>query len=363
MNTIEIKGIDVSKYQGIIDWNKVKSSGIKFVMIRIGIGSYNGKTCRKDEYFDRNVTEAYKAGIHIGCYFYSYALSVEAVKKEAEFVINAISAHKGKLSYPVVYDLEDNIQIGIGKKILTDMIFAFGNTIEKAGYYFMLYSNPSWLKYNLDENRLKRFDLWLAQWTAKPTYSGNYGIWQSGVGRVPGIEGNVDIDTAYKDYENIIKSKKLNWYTEQVQIIPDTHKIKPGDIIRIVGDKYYNGVPIPQWVKNKRWTVDEVFSDRVLINKDENGTGRLNSSIRISDVSAYISNETSTKNIKAGDIVKIVGTTYYTGAIMPEWVRNKEWIVSAVCGDRIVVNKSTDGQSAINSAVRMNDIMIVKGST
>ena len=117
-----VKGIDVSKWQGEIDWNKVKADGIKFAMIRLGYGSADGNSCGLDGYFEKNVSNALKAGINIGCYFYSYATSVAAAKKEAAYVVNVLQKYKGVFTYPVAFDLEDKTQQGLGKTVLTDMV-------------------------------------------------------------------------------------------------------------------------------------------------------------------------------------------------------------------------------------------------
>ena len=136
-----VNGIDVSKWQGNIDWKKVKADGIDFAMIRLGYGSADGKSCGIDSYFEKNVANAIAAGVDIGCYFYSYALSVDAAKREAEYVVGVLSKYKGVFTYPVAFDLEDKSQVALGKNVLTDMVIAFGDTIEKAGYYCSLYSN------------------------------------------------------------------------------------------------------------------------------------------------------------------------------------------------------------------------------
>ncbi len=210
-----IKGIDVSKWQGAIDWAKVAGDGVKFAMIRLGYGSADGTACGVDRYFQKNVEGALANGIAVGCYFYSYGLSVEAVKKEAAFTIKQLAKYKGKILYPIAYDLEDVSQEYLGKKTLTDMVTAFCSAVEAAGYYATFYSNPNWLTYKLDTPALARFDLWLAQWGNSPTYKGHsYGMWQrSCTGRVAGITGNVDMNTAYYDYEARIKKDRLNGYT------------------------------------------------------------------------------------------------------------------------------------------------------
>lgn len=201
---MEYKGIDVSKWQGVIDWAKVKSSGIQFAIIRSSCG-----TTYLDPQLQANVKGCEANGIPYGFYHYTYAKTVAEAEKEAEYFLKAIAGYSP--SYPVYFDIEDNNLQGLGKTLLTDMTVAFCGKLEKAGYYSAVYANKYWLSSILDYSRLARFDCWLAQYSTQATWDGNYGIWQfSSRGKVNGIIGNVDMDTAYKDYAAIISKLKLN---------------------------------------------------------------------------------------------------------------------------------------------------------
>lgn len=240
---------------------------MKFAMIRLGYGSADGSACGLDGWFERNVQRAVKAGVEVGCYFYSYATSVTAANKEAAFVVSVLQKYKGVFTYPAAFDLEDKTQQNLGKTVLTDMVIAFGDAIEKAGFYCSLYSNLDWLKNRLDDSRLKRFDHWLAQWASAPTYDGAFGMWQnSSKDSVNGISGNVDTDVAYKDYPAVIKGAKLNGFTssDQKPSVPaqpeepdpqPSSSFRKGDLVKITGTKYYSGKTIPAWVKAKNWYV------------------------------------------------------------------------------------------------------------
>ena len=167
---MNIKGIDVSVWQGKIDWKKVKASGIVFAMIRVGYGSSQGNDCKMDTYFKANVEGALAAGVEVGIYFYSYAKSAQAAAlfdmpqaSEAPRVVEQIAPYKGRILYPVAYDLEDSKQAGLGRDVLTAMVTAFCTTIEAAGYYASFYCNTNWCKNMLNMDDLKGFDLWLAQ--------------------------------------------------------------------------------------------------------------------------------------------------------------------------------------------------------
>ena len=199
-----IKGIDVSVWQGVIDWQKVKDAGVQFAIIRSSSGP------RVDTMFDYNITEAQKAGILVGVYHYCYALTPEEAREEAQHFIETIEPYR--IDYPVMFDFEDNSQAKLGKARLTEIAAAFLAELKNAGYYPMIYSYRNWLENNLDMNRLSEYEVALAEWNvAIPKYTGPYGIWQySCKGQISGIEGDVDLDICYKDYARIIREGGYN---------------------------------------------------------------------------------------------------------------------------------------------------------
>lgn len=207
---VGIKGIDVSAYQGAIDWEKVKAAGIEFAIIRASRGSWNeANPCGEDRAFQRNITEAAKAGVHVGVYHYLYAETVEDARKEAKFFIETISPYQ--ITYPVVLDAEEQSLADLGKKKTTAVIKAFLDELRDAGYYAMLYSNKAWLTYHIDVSKLSDYEIWLAQWNTVPTYKGEFGMWQySSKGIVSGIDSYVDLDISYKDYAKIIRKGGYN---------------------------------------------------------------------------------------------------------------------------------------------------------
>ena len=216
-----IKGIDVSTFQGSINWSKVKQSGIQFAMIRGGYGRFG-----YDEMFLSNYKKAKNVGMPIGVYHYSYANTVDKAKQEAEFVISYL---KGKqFEYPIAYDIEDKTLMTLSVSELTSIVKTFCEKLEAAGYYVSIYSGKYWFNDKLNMKILSCYDVWLAQWNTKPTYTGPFGMWQySSKGIVEGISGRVDMDYAYKDYPSIIKKAGLNGYpsgTPNIQPIPiETH--------------------------------------------------------------------------------------------------------------------------------------------
>lgn len=215
------KGIDVSRWQGDIDWKKVKLAGVEFAMIRGGYGKSS-----KDVFFEKNYTAAKEADIPIGVYHYSYALSVEDAKKEAE---SCLAYLKGKkFEYPVAFDIEDKTQNDLSKDLISKIALTFCDTVEKAGYYVSIYSNKSWLSSKLDMTMLSRFDIWLAQWSDEVTYNGSYGMWQySSKGKIDGINGSVDLNYSYKDYEKIIAVNNLNGFKNAIEVAKPVTPAKP----------------------------------------------------------------------------------------------------------------------------------------
>ena len=194
------QGIDVSEHQGRIDWNAVKASGIDFAILRVGFGapSWGG---RVDYQFNRNISECERLGIPYGVYIYSYAFDNQQAADEASMVINCLSGHNPRL--PVYYDLEDNSIIANGRQTgIASRAQVFCNRISAAGYEPGIYANLNWFNNILTDSVFKSssWDHWIAQYNSQCGYTGNYSFWQyKSNGKVPGINGNVDMNYAYVD--------------------------------------------------------------------------------------------------------------------------------------------------------------------
>ena len=200
------KGIDVSKYQGLINWEQVKSQ-IDFAILRIGLGKFD---FQKDSSFEINYNKCINLGIPVGVYHYSYALNVEDAEKEAECVIMWLENRK--LDLPVYIDVEDSSMKNLGKSNLTKIIKAFCTKIEKAGYWAGVYANKYWLEKILDYKYLEElYTIWVAQYNMENTYIGRYDMWQkSSTGQIKGINGNVDCNIMIRDLITDIKNSKSN---------------------------------------------------------------------------------------------------------------------------------------------------------
>jgi GH25 family lysozyme M1 (1,4-beta-N-acetylmuramidase) len=191
-------GIDVSEHQGIIDWNVAKGH-IDFAILRLGwIGNKNNHTI--DKQFERNYNECKRLGIPVGIYVYCYSASEDAMISGANWTIQKMNGRK--LELPVYIDMEDNSIASLGKSKLTDMVFAFNQVIEKAGYWAGVYANRNWYDNYLNKDTIKkRFTTWIAHYgTSEDKYKGQYDMMQySSSGKVSGISGNVDVNRMYRD--------------------------------------------------------------------------------------------------------------------------------------------------------------------
>lgn len=202
--------IDVSKHQGVIDWCKVKNAGISLAMIRAGYGRY---ASQRDPQFARNVRECEANGIAWGAYWYSYATTAADARQEARCFLAAIREQEAdgyKPILPLAYDIEYEPGIlALSNAARTEMVRAFLEEVEAAGYYGILYVSQDFITNRLNWRDLTRYDVWCAQYGSRCTCPLPYGIWQysstNALG-VPGFGGHLDCNRVYKDYPAIIAS-------------------------------------------------------------------------------------------------------------------------------------------------------------
>lgn len=197
--TQALAGVDVSTYNGDIDWEAVKADGISFAMIRLGFRGYgeSGKLVLDDKFL-ANIQGATQAGLDVGVYFFSQAITVDEAEEEAEFVLSALEDYS--ITYPVVFDLEtieydtartDDLTV----ETATQVTQAFCQRVAQAGYRPMIYGNVAWLMDRIDLAQLTQYDLWLAQYQTSPTFPYQFSMWQySHQGTVAGIPGSVDMN-------------------------------------------------------------------------------------------------------------------------------------------------------------------------
>ena len=248
----EYRGIDVSHWQGAIDWAKVKAAGIQFAIIKSG-GSDAG--FYTDPRWEENYKGAKANGIAVGAYYFVGPGCISAADGQAD-AERFLAQLKGKqFEYPVYIDVEAT---PASKKAgATEAVIAFCRAMEAAGYYAGIYSSTySGFRDRLDDSKLTPFTHWVAQYAAKCTYGGSYGIWQySSSGQVNGISGRVDMDVSYQDFSSIIKAGGFNGFTKQ-------------------SGNTQTAIPVqPSTLAQPRKSVDELARE-VLAGKWGNGTDR-----------------------------------------------------------------------------------------
>ena len=221
-----LKYIDVSSHQKEIDWTKVKGN-VDGAILRAGYGKNN-----KDTFFARNAAECNRLGIPCGAYWFSYAYNPEMAQREAEYLLHAVEPYRMEL--PLAFDFEydsvryaNNCGVSVSKTLATEMVYAFCETVEKAGYYCLNYANPDYLNRYFDDSVPLRFGLWLALYPNKikslEEPPRKCAMWQWGGSEIPGITGKVDTNAVYQDFKSIIEAAGINrlkqtpavteWYT------------------------------------------------------------------------------------------------------------------------------------------------------
>ncbi len=220
------RGIDVSAYQGRIDWEKVKPY-IDFAIIRCGFG--NNLYSQDDVYFERNARLCEELKIPYGVYLFSDATTLDDARSEVNHTLRLIKDKK--LEYPVFLDVESRKQMALRKDKLIEIVKYYCDEMEKNGYYVGIYSSLNRFRSNLDSRELDPYDKWVAYWADKFDVDITAGMWQNtSYDEISGIDGRVDGDVAFYDYPKIIRDKGLNHL--------DNYKYKVGDTIYVSGDIY-----------------------------------------------------------------------------------------------------------------------------
>lgn len=249
------KGIDVSSWQGRIDWTRVKPH-IDFAILRCGYG--NDVAYQDDREFERNAKMCKELGIPFGVYLYSYATTLDDAQSEVDHTLRLIK--NKKLEYPVFLDVESARQMALPKDRLVRIVNHYCEEMEKNGYYVGIYSSLDRFKSNLDSRELDKFDKWIAEWGDRLTYKGEAGMWQNtDYEDIPGIRGRVDGDEAFYDYPRIIRDAGLNHLDE----IPSL-KYKVGDTVCASGSIYknYNATEIRDSVCDREFKIEEVIEGK-----------------------------------------------------------------------------------------------------
>ena len=200
-NIISKTGIDVSYFQGDIDWNKVKADGIDFVIVRVGYRGYESGIINLDQNFETYMQGASEAGLELGVYFFSQAINIDEVVEEAQFVLEKVGDYN--LTYPIIFDWEEPETSSartheVNTNELTDFCMEFCREIKDAGYEPMIYSNRHMTSKLLDLKALSSYPFWYAEYREKPVLDHNFTIWQyTHEGTVDGISTTVDLNISF----------------------------------------------------------------------------------------------------------------------------------------------------------------------
>lgn len=232
-----MKIIDLSYHNGNVDFKKVKAAGVEGVILRAGYGQNT-----TDKKFKSYIKDAINAGLHIGVYWFSYAYTVEAAKKEADYCLSVIKKYKDNIDLPVFFDWEyDSMAyasrqgVKCGRDLITAMNKKFCEVIEKNGYIAGVYFNEDYKDKYIDLSKLKGYATWYARYTE--VEQKKYDIWQySSTGKVNGITGNVDMDKLYNT--EIIKNKKVVSKPKKTVSKTTIYIIKPGDTLSAIAKKH-----------------------------------------------------------------------------------------------------------------------------
>lgn len=349
------KGIDISRAQEQFDFTAAVSAGVKFVIIRAGIGR------DEDTYFRRNIGQCRKLGIDFGCYWYVTATDSEELDRQINACVKTIGNEKP--SYPVFCDMEEQRQIdNLTSKERTNMALEFCDRLNKAGLPSGVYANPAWLEsYYQKERIVEKRDIWLAHWTESPDYASRYDygqkMWQWGIDSIAGKD--VDGDICFVDYPAIT----AKWYRENCGDMPEkpgkpdtpTNLFKKGDSVRVKrGARFTNGVEPYSYVYDTVYTVQQVSASgkETLIGIGSVPTGWLYTE----DLCKAESDE-KTQKFAVGDKVKVnYGAKTYNGGSLALFVYTNVYeVMQAGSGDRedyIVIGQG--GQ--VTAAVRAEDL-------
>lgn len=202
--SISYLGADLSKYNGDVDFHALKESGIEFVMLRLGSRGYGSGQIMLDEKFEEYMNKASEAGLEIGVYFFSQAITAEEAVEESNFIIQTLTERN--IAYPVAFDMEyvqnDKARVEIlSKEEKTAVARAFLENIKAAGYKPMIYGTKEWLIKEINLTKLTDYDIWLSQQKDIPDYPYKFQMWQyTTEGDIPGVEGDVDLNICFVDY-------------------------------------------------------------------------------------------------------------------------------------------------------------------
>lgn len=271
-----VNGIDISSHQGKVDFSRLRNSGISFVILRCGYGK--DMESQDDFYFERNVSECEKYRIPWGTYFYSYAVNMTEAEDELRHILRLLQEKKPL--YPVFIDMEDADEYkkkrNVSEQLCAEICTFLCAGLERAGYCTGIYANLHWLTCQINNPDVEKFDKWLVQWAAEPTYAKPFQIWQySNRGKIDGISGWVNLDCCYKNYPDLIRQAGRNGYPKRMHDSDNAaFPFKVGDVVRVRRRaRNSKGQKMSRTMRKGRYVIDSIKEnmarlDRQGINMD-----------------------------------------------------------------------------------------------
>ena len=307
-------GIDVSTFQGNINWDKVKSQ-IGFAILRLGwIGNKNNHTL--DTKFERNYSECKRLGIPVGVYVYNYCNCEDTAKSGAEWALQQLNGKS--LELPVYLDMEDSSIANLGKDKLTNICIAFNTVIENTGLWAGVYANKDWFDNKLNKDTIKsKYTTWIAHYTSGTNkYQGEYDIWQnSSSGKINGISGNTDTNYMYRDLIAEIGNKTPS--------VPTNTKSIEELAIEVINGQWGNGDSRKSALQNAGYDYNAVqnrVNELLNVNNSTSTTYTVKSGDTLSSIAskfgttyqelAQLNRIADPNKIYVGQVLKINGTNY-----------------------------------------------------
>ena len=336
-------GIDISKWQGNFNFNAAKKEGVSFTILKGG-GGDNG--LYKDSKFEQNYTNAKQHNLPVGVYWFSKATTLEEAIDEAEYFYKNILLDK-QFELPVFIDVEHGQMLSLGKELLTSIVEKWCSYLENKGFWVGIYSSVHYFSKYMDDEVLKKYTHWVAQWAEECTYknTATLGFWQFG-GETNLLRSNIVADVIcdqnymYKDFPTLIKEKKLNGFNNLKNNEKHTNFKKTNEQIakEVISGLWGNGVERKTRLTNSGYNYTDI---QMLVNK-------------------MMNSDSNTPTLKSGDLVKMLpeGVVFETNKKFAPFVYNSLLYLRGLKNNRAVISIQPEG--AITGAVDVKYLVKVK---
>lgn len=346
-------GIDISTWQAGYPYYRAQQEGVEFAILRAGYSNV------QDEAFETHYASLKALGIPVGAYWYMYATNTDQAIAEARAFLSVLSGKQ--FEYPVYLDLEDPSIRGLSRSVLDQMVRAFCDTVQEAGYYVGVYTNIDWYNNVISGDELnKSYDWWIASWGTQEPTGLNYGMWQFGGStntlRSPKIAGvTTDQNYAYKDYPAMMLEGGFNGFsagskpaptpTPSINVEPapaGNSLLSAGDIVQVKNPVQYDGKPFVAYFST--YEVIEVKGDRAVIGKG----GVVTAAVSTANLVKIGGGAETSYEICTGDKVKVLQAIQYNG--QPFAVYYPVYDVIEINGNRVVIGINGVVTAAVNKA-------------